>query len=220
MQTLRHLKHNLQYRPRLAIAAALGLAVALLTPGDWHVVTRALTGWNTSVWFYLIAMTWLMARADHGHLLRFARAQADSAPVVLSVVITATLASLVAIAMELSWIKQNGMDLAAPHVLLAAGTVLGAWLLVPMEFTLSYAACYHAEKPPAGLRFPETDASFSPNYSDLLYFAFTIAVAAQTADVAITTRAMRRVVLLQSVLSFAFNTAVLALTVNIAAGLL
>jgi len=53
-----------------------------------------------------------------------------------------------------------------------------------------------------------------------MYFSFTIAVASQTADVAISTRSMRKLVLLQAVLSFAFDTTILALTINIAAGLL
>jgi uncharacterized membrane protein len=70
------------------------------------------------------------------------------------------------------------------------------------------------------LVFPEPDKAFRPDYADFLYFSFTIAVATQTADVAISTRPMRRLVLLQAVLSFVFNTTILALTINIAASLL
>ena len=60
---------------------------------------------------------------------------------------------------------------------------------------------------------------FEPDYSDFLYFSFTIAVASQTSDVTVTTRAMRRLVLLQAVLSFIFNTTILAFSINIAASL-
>ena len=70
-----------------------------------------------------------------------------------------------------------------------------------------------------GLRFPDADPSFKPDYGDFLYVSFTIAVACQTADVAVTSRPMRRLVLLQSVMSFAFNTAILAFTINVAASL-
>ena len=69
------------------------------------------------------------------------------------------------------------------------------------------------------MKFPEPDEGFRPDYADFLYFSFTIAVASQTADVSITNRPMRRLVLLQSVLSFAFNTTILAFTINIAASL-
>ena len=67
------------------------------------------------------------------------------------------------------------------------------------------------------LRFP--DEQLEPDYWDFLYFSFTIAVASQTADVSIRSRAMRRAVLGQSLLSFFFNTSILALSINIAAGL-
>ena len=89
-----------------------------------------------------------------------------------------------------------------------------------MVFTLNYASHYYRHRPPAGLRFPDDDPQFKPNYADFLYFSFTIAVAAQTADVVITSRPMRRLVLLQALLSFGFNTAILALAINIGAGLL
>ena len=62
-------------------------------------------------------------------------------------------------------------------------------------------------------------ANFEPDYSDFLYFSFTIAVATQTADVAITNRSVRRLVLAQSVLSFVFNTAIVAFTINMATSL-
>jgi uncharacterized membrane protein len=161
-----------------------------------------------------------MAQADHGHLRRIALAQAQSALMVLSLVVVAALASMVAIVVELTWIRQAGLSAAAPHLLLAALTVVGAWLLLPVAFTLSYASQYHLGVGGRGLKFPDDDPGFVPHYSDLLYFSFTIAVAAQTADVAVTSRPMRQLVLLQSVLSFGFNAAILALTVNIAAGLL
>jgi uncharacterized membrane protein len=92
--------------------------------------------------------------------------------------------------------------------------------LLPVVFTLSYASHYYRPRVPDGLKFPDEDPHFQPNYADFLYFSFTLAVAAQTADVQVTSRAMRKLVLLQSVLSFAFNTAILALAINIAAGLL
>jgi len=71
----------------------------------------------------------------------------------------------------------------------------------------------------SGLQFPGADEAFKPDFVDFLYFSFTIAVASQTADINVSSPAMRRLVLIQSVLSFAFNAAVLALTINIAASM-
>jgi uncharacterized membrane protein len=207
-------------RPRMATAVGLGLAVGLLAPASLHAVTRGLMAWNAGVWTYLVMMLWMMTRADHGHLRRLAAAQAQSAPTVLGLVVAATVASVAAIVVELAWARDQGAGDGVPHLLLALSTVVGAWLLLPVVFTLSYAShYYHAHSIPSGLRFPEDSPEFQPHYSDFLYFAFTLAVAAQTADVVVTTRHMRRLVLLQAVLSFTFNTAVLALAINLAASL-
>jgi uncharacterized membrane protein len=69
----------------------------------------------------------------------------------------------------------------------------------------------------AGLQFPSED---SPDYFDFLYYAFVIGMTAQVADVAIKSRNMRRTALVHGVVSFVFNTVVLAFAVNIAAGLM
>jgi uncharacterized membrane protein len=138
---------------------------------------------------------------------------------VLVIVSIASIVSLVGIVMELSNAKQPGVTHATLQILLALATVVGSWLLIPMVFLLTYASLYYRTTPGSGLQFPMTSPSFKPNYSDFLYFSFTIAVASQTADVNLTSRAMRRLVLMHSLLSFLFNTAILALTINIAASL-
>lgn len=225
----------LHVRPRLLTAAAIGAAAAPLLPAHWPLVTRALVAWNLAVWLYLLLMAVMMVRADHARLRRTALAHAEGAAVVLGTVIAATVASLAGIVVQLAQAKTPGSGHATPHVLLAVATVAGAWLLMPTLFALSYATAYYVPPrraaaagasatgdagPGSGLAFPGADAGFRPNYVDFLYVSFTIAVAAQTSDVAVTSRPLRRLVLLQSVLSFVFNTAVLALSINIAAGLL
>ena len=102
---------------------------------------------------------------------------------------------------------------------LALATVAGSWLLLPTVFALTYASAYYRPVHGSGLQFPGADETFKPGYGDFLYVSFTIVVAAQTADVSISTSVMRRLVLLQSLLSFAFNTAILAFTINIAVSL-
>lgn len=210
----------LRVRPRLWLSMALGLAVALLLPVGLQAVTRGLLAWNAGLWTYLVLMVWMMLRADHGRMRRHAAEQAQSAMMVLGLVVAAAVSSLVAIVFELAWVRQHGPVQGVPHLLLALATVIGAWLLLPVVFTLSYAShYYHAHSQPGGLRFPEDSPQFQPHYTDFLYVALTLAVAAQTSDVSVTTRRMRRLVMLQSVLSFAFNTAILALMINIAASL-
>jgi uncharacterized membrane protein len=208
---------TLRSRPRLLTATALGIAAFLLLPGAHGVVTRGLLGWNVAVWIYLMLVAAMMLRADETHLRRSSVAQSEGAFTVLAIVALASMASLVGIVFELSAAKAPGVPHAWPHVAFALVTVAGSWLLMPTMFALTYASLYYRVDHGSGLQFPHDDTEVHPDYDDFLYFAFTIAVASQTADVSVSGRAMRRLVLLQSVLSFAFNTAILAFTVNIAA---
>jgi uncharacterized membrane protein len=219
MQTLRRRLHrHLRAHLRLATAVVLGGVVALLLPADWAAVQRALAGWNMAVWLYLALAGWMMAHAGHAHLRQVAEQQADSAGTVLALVILASLVSLAGTVLELGAAKALPGGQAWPHVALAVATVVGAWLLLPTVFSLSYAS--HFYRPGGGgLQFPGGEPGFQPGYADFLYLAFTIGATAQTSDVAITTPRMRRLVLAQSLLSFAFNTAVLALAINLAASL-
>jgi uncharacterized membrane protein len=217
---MKRIARQLRARPRMLVAAAAGIVAPLMLTGSPSLVTRALMGWNVGVWLYLVLMVWLMMRADHARLRRLATAHAEGATTVLAVVTLAAIVSLGAIVVELSAAKAPGARYALPHLLFALATVAGSWLLVPTIFALNYASLYYNEGTEgAGLQFPSTQPDFKPDYGDFLYFSFTIAVASQTADVSISTRAMRRLVLLQSVLSFLFNTTVLAFSINIAAGL-
>ena len=173
-------------------------------------MTRCLIGWAVGVWLYLGIVAFLIARADRDHLKRVAMAQAEGAKTVLAVVALAALSSLGAVVFELSAAKGADARHAWPHIALALATVVGSWLMLPVLFGLNYASSYHADSGGTGLGFPAAETPFEPGYGDFFYVSFTIAVASQTSDVTVTTRPMRRLVLLQAVLSFIFNTMILA----------
>lgn len=214
MSLLTHLRH----RPRLLIAFALGLSVAVW-PLQLGGGARALVGWNLGVWTYLALVGHLMFTADATLLQRKAREHADGRAVMLLVAVAGAAASLAAIMLELGPSTGSPSELAGNSKLaLALLTVTGSWLLLPLEFSLAYASLFHQRKGGLhGLEFPG-DAS-SPDYGDFLYFAVTVAATSQTSDVAVSSRPMRRLVLLHALLSFIFNTSVLALLINILAGL-
>lgn len=210
---------RLHVRPRLIGAMALGMLVTVLSPTDLLWVTRGLIGWNVGAWLYLVLIGVMMLRSDHARLRQIALTEDEDAATVLGVVVIAAIASMIGIVVELAVAKTPGAHHALPHILFALTTVIGAWLLVPTLFTLTYAGVYYRTPHGAGLAFPRADADFRPDYADFLYFSFTIAVACQTADVSVTSQSMRRMVLMHSLLSFAFNTAILAFTINIAASM-
>lgn len=220
-----HWRHLTRWR--LYLSVLLGLIVVLVTPSIWTPVTRALTGWNAGLYLYLALVFQLFLSTDGADLPELARRNDDKALLILMAVCLAAVASLLAIAFELaaptgavaasaSSSPDSGAGTPWVHRVLAVSTIVGSWALLPTVFTLHYAHLYHTSDHGL-LKFPESPQQ--PDYLDFAYFAFTIAVASQTADVAVTSSAGRRLVLLQSVLAFVFNASLVALTVNIGAGL-
>lgn len=216
------LLHQLRRRPRLLIGAALGalLAAALPWTADMPRSTQLLIGWSCGVWVYLVLVLQMMLRTRAQDVQEQARAIAEGMPTVLGLAMIGALVSLAALALELAQVKQaGGVAHGWPHLLVALGTVTGSWLLLPVEFALAYASLFHSgPKAPHGLEFPGDDAQ--PDYTDFLYFSVTLAATSQTSDVMVSARPIRRLVLVQAVLSFAFNTVVLALSINLLASLL
>ena len=204
--------------PRLALSIIGGIIIGFLLPASWPLMTRILSSWNIAVWTYLLQMAWLMATATRDRVKEIAEREDNNAAVVLTVLSIAASLSLIAIVVELG--ASKGLPEAAKiaHYVFTAITVLGSWLLVGTLYTLHYARIFYrsSTKYPA-LNFPE--GKLVPNYWDFLYFSFTIAVAAQTSDITISSTAMRQAVLAQSLLSFLFNAAIIGMSINIAAGL-
>ncbi|WP_144137751.1 DUF1345 domain-containing protein [Paraburkholderia sp. BCC1884] len=207
-------------RPRMLVGLALGIVAALLlAPAHTRPVVRVLMGWDVAIWSYLF-MIWLhMALADEGRVQETARRDDENAGVVLFIICLATVASVVAIVLELASAKGTAGASTVWHYVLTGFTMFGAWFIIPTIFTQHYARLYYdTDFKETPLLFP--DHALQPDYWDFLYFSFTIAVASQTSDVVLRSRSIRRAALAQSVLSFYFNVAVLGLCVNIAAGLL
>jgi len=196
--------------------AGIGIAIAL--PETWPLLTRLLTGWNIAVWSYLFLMGWLMLRASHGRVRKMAAQEDENAALILAVMSIGAVLSLAAISIELATLKELPAALRIGRYAFTGATVLGSWFLVGTVFTFHYAHMFYRAAPGhLPLHFPDNETN--PDYWDFLYFSFTIAVAAQTSDVSVHTRAMRRIVLAQSILSFLFNVAIIGLSINIAASL-
>jgi uncharacterized membrane protein len=209
-----HKRFHQQPHSRLIISILLGILAAFILPVHLRNITKVLIGWNVSVWAYLMMMAWLMLRADHVQVIRIANQENERGVVILTMLSIAAVASLAAIVMEFSTTKQlNNLKLL--HYLFTFSTILGSWSFVSTMFAIHYAHLYYRmPAKPRPLNFPNEDL---PDYWDFLYFSFTISVAAQTSDVSVTNRSMRKVVLFQSILSFIFNAAIIGLCINIAA---
>jgi uncharacterized membrane protein len=199
-------------RPRLFLAALVGAALGLLLPPEWRVSTRALAGWDAGVAIYLIGAFMLLLRSDVARIRRRAGIVDEGRFAILVVVVGAALASLGGI------VAQLGAGRAATHLALATITILLSWTFVHVIFALHYAHEFYAAKPRGGgLTFPGGE---DPDYWDFFYFSLVIGMTSQVSDVAVTGRTIRRTVTAHGVVSFLFNAALVALTVNIAASAL
>lgn len=214
------LRHYLHARFRLLISIVAGLVCFFALPAHLGLLQRLLIGWNVLALLYLCFLWLRMMRTRTKDIPRIARIEDESATLVLSMVAIACLISILAILIELGSLKQLSGTPRLLHLLLTASTLVLSWALLPTSFALHYAHHHylHRQKDVTPLIF--ADKTGEPGYWDFLYFSFTIAVAAQTADVATGTTDIRQIALLQSVISFVFNLAILGLSVNVGAGLL
>ena len=216
------LLRQVRARPRIFIATAFAACVAAVLPDQVasHFVTRALIAWNAGAGLYVLLAAIMMVRSDSHHMRRRAQLQDDGQLVILLVVVIASVASLAAIAGELAVVKDMHGLRRTLHVSLAGVTVLTSWAFIQVMFALHYAHDFYAavcRSQPPGLDFPGDP---KPDYGDFFYFAAVIGTSGQTADVSFTSKPMRRVGTLHCVLSYLFNTTVLALLINIGASLL
>jgi uncharacterized membrane protein len=212
----------IQSRPRLFSSILIGVLVAILLPKSLalHDVTRAIIGWNIGAWLYLIMAAHMMFWTSPEKMRVRAIDQDDGKFFILGMVIIAALVSIGAIVAELAVVKDMHGALKYAHIALAVLTILSSWTFTQVMFALHYAHDFYVAKERSnhgGLEFPN---SIAPDYSDFLYFACVIGTSGQTADVSLSSRSMRRTGLVHCVLAFFFNTTLIALTINIASGLI
>ncbi len=202
----------LRARPRLLISVALGIGTLALLPASWRISTRLLIGWDVCVILYLILVYTLMARASVTDIRRHAAREDEGQFLILVLTVVAAVASIGAILAELS---SEGGPRTALQLALAATTIVLSWIFIHTIFALHYAHEFYGEGGKmSGLNFPGDD---EPDYMDFVYFAFVIGMTSQVSDVAVASKPIRRTVNAHGIVSFFFNAALLALTVNIAA---
>jgi uncharacterized membrane protein len=209
-------------RPRLMAGALVGVAVYVFA-APWLVrpVTRGLIAWDSAVIVFLVlTLFFFMSASDQAAMKRNALTHDEGKHFILLIAIGAAIASIGALTAELANAKGQMFERAAIRVALAAGTIFLSWVFVQVIFAQHYAHDYYmledGEGHREGLDFPGDEP---PDYWDFLHFSVIIGATAQTADITIVSKALRRVSTVHSLIAFAFNTAILALMINLAAGL-
>ena|SRR5258708_4948982 len=205
-------------RRRLLMSIAAGLLFLAVQPEHFRVTTRFILAWDLTAILYIAATLWMISHSTVGDCRNRAALYDEGDWVILALVVASAAASFVCIAAELPALKSPEHSRAL-GVVITGLTVALSWTFTHIVFTLHYAHVYYRpdQDGPGGLVFP---GSRPPDYRDFLYYSFVIGCACQTGDVGTESRAMRKLTLLHGIVAFAFNTAVLALTINVGASLL
>ena len=199
-------------RPRTFFSVALAIAAFFFLPGSLRLVTRLLIGWDIFATSYLLLAYVMMFRCGLAYIRRNAILQDDGRFLILLVTALGAFASIAAIVFELGASHRSG-----PGLALATVTIVLSWAAVHTCFALHYAHEFYRRAKPGGLQFPSGDSRENPDYWDFVYFSFVIGMTAQVSDVGITDKIIRRTATAHGIVSFIFNTALVALMVNIAA---
>jgi uncharacterized membrane protein len=199
-------------RPRTFISFAAGILLFVLLPASLRPVGRVLIGWDGFALLYLALVYGMMLADGHRHIRYRAAIQDDGRFLILVVTALGAFASVAAIVFELGAIHHGAAQLA-----LATATIALSWALVHTAFALHYAHEYYRGNRPGGLQFPSGDTQDHADYWDFVYFSFVIGMTAQVSDVGITDKTIRRTATVHGIISFVYNTALVALMVNIAA---
>jgi uncharacterized membrane protein len=212
----------LRARPLLMGGAALGIAAWLLLPRTLAPLSRAILGWDIGVAFFLLASALRFALAEPARMPAYAAAQEEGEWTIFTLTVAGIAFSFAAILGEFSAIDAHGKGATAFRLALVVATLLASWLMTHLTFAYRYAHEYYARSGQsaeidAGLAFPDES---EPDYWDFLYFSLVLGMTFQVSDVEVTSRKLRRLATVHGFLSFVFNTVILALCVNLAAGLL
>jgi uncharacterized membrane protein len=203
-------------KQRLAVVVAIAVAAYVAVPDSvsWH--TRLVASWDVGALVYLGLAWTIIVLADAQSTRAHALAQDTSVFIIFLFVLGAACASIVAIAFVVGTIKGLAFGPKAWHLTLTIVALMSSWLLIHTVFAFHYARSYyrHERQHPAnqgGLAFP---GGTDPDYMDIAYYSFVVGMTSQVSDVQVISPGMRRLTMVHGVLSFAFNIAVLALSIN------
>jgi uncharacterized membrane protein len=208
-------------RHRLSIAFGTTFIVAPLLPPGWGWPARMIMAWDVGVAIFLILVVLMLNRSNFQVIRDRAAIDDENSWRILLGVLLSIGMSLLAIIYMLKDAKNLVAGVLTCHLVLAVLTVVCSWLLTHIMFALHYAHDYYVlamkrpDDPPC-LRFPQEER---PDYWDFIYFSFVIGMTSQVADVEINSRKFRQLCFIHSILSFFFNTVIVAMNINLLAGL-
>jgi uncharacterized membrane protein len=208
---------------RFVISVVLAIVVyLLLLTTNLDVIIKAMIAWAVFALSYIITSCIVFFTQSSLDIRKHSKQEDGSRIYVFLLVVITSFASLFTVLLLM--LSQNSKD--TPQVIfipVAVSAMVFSWLMVHTIFAFHYAHLYYSDdtgdstKHAEGLDFP---GEKKPDYIDFVYFSFVVGMTFQVSDIDVTSRSIRRLVLLHGLLSFGLNTFVVALTINLIAGLM
>lgn len=216
------LLRGLSVRPKLYVSIAVALATLYVAPAHLPWSARTVMGWLAGACIYLGLAFYLMSTCSVDAIRLRAAREDETRFVFITIIMLAVATSFSAVVGLIGEGKTQVGATKALFFTLAGAAILASWLVMQVVFTLHYAHDYYwpsatGSSHAGGLAFPGAE---EPDYWDFFYFTTSIGATSQTSDIAVTSKSVRRLVAVQAILSFIFNTTVVALAINLAAGML
>ncbi|MBD1394450.1 DUF1345 domain-containing protein [Mucilaginibacter glaciei] len=218
----KHFFFRMEAHTRFTIALVVAAVTFVLNRHMQSIPALALVTW-IGFSLTIIILSWIVILWAHPKDIRKIASLEDSSRYLITLfVLTASLVSLLAIFLLLKSSKGESEEKVAGYVILAMGAVITSWWMVHTIYTMRYAHLYYSvdkgnRKFAGGLEFPGDDKE--PDYMDFVYFSFVLGMTFQVSDVEISSKQIRRIAWAHGLISFAFNTAIVALSINIISGL-
>ena len=204
---------------KIIICIVLAIVAYFIADIKDNALTRLMIGWNTFS-LSMIIMEWITFKiTTPDEIRKQAQVQDASRAAIFIIVLISAFASFFAVLLLVISGKEETQAFDIP---VAVAGMFFSWFLVHTIFAMRYAHIYYGDRETnpdmhaGGLVFPDDD---KPGYSDFAYFSFVLGMTFQVSDIQITSKRLRRIALLHGILSFGFNTIIVALTINVIAGL-
>jgi uncharacterized membrane protein len=208
---LRESPPGIRFAAALGVGAVVGVVVTVTTAN----VLGPLVGWDTTAAIYMVLAWFIMAPLDANETARLAVRQDPGRAAMDAILLTASVANLVSVASVIAVAGPKSVVDPLLAAALAATSVVLSWGMVHTVFTARYARLYYTGTD-GGIDFNSNDP---PGYADFAYVAFTIGMTFQVSDTDLQTTAIRRTALRHALLSYLFGAVVIAVTINLLAGL-
>lgn len=206
---------------RLFICISIGIIVYFIVDKEaFDPLTHLMIGWDVFS-ICMIVIIWVtFFTTESENIRKLSKLQDSSRATIFIIILISTFASFLAVLLLIVTKKHSNNELSWRLAVAIAG-MLFSWFLIHTIFTLRYAHIYYGDNKnehnthAGGLEFP---GNSKPDYLDFAYFSFVLGMTFQVSDVQITSQRLRKLAMFHGLISFGFNTIMIALTINLIAG--